>query len=448
MQRNMFSFASGADIHSKGISAVTVGGFKSIHGLQTVTVRPLTVLSGANSSGKSSIMQPLLMLKQTIDAPYDSGSLMLYGQNVKFTSSEQFLCRHSGASCNNSLSIQLSSGEKWVRWIYKIKQGEGIWLEKIVVPTKDGAEFEFYEGMESSLIEKYVKLADGVARSFLQFGKKNKMNWRIGRERCFFNYKLSDNSDALGLFRPVPAEISACLESMIHVPGLRGNPERTYKVSGVSGTYSGTFDSYVASILHQWQKEAPEKITSLGRVLASLGLTWKIASEKIDDTQVGIKVGRMTRAQRGGARDLVSIADVGFGLSQVLPVLVALLAAKPGQLVYIEQPEIHLHPNAQWHLARFVAEIAQTGVLIVVETHSALFLKGIQTLVAKGELESGLVSLNWFERDAKTGMTTVTAAEFDENGAFGSWPVDFDDISLRADEEYLDAVENRMVRHG
>src|ERR1700685_314895 len=76
-----------------GITRIAVEGFKSIAKRQSIDIAPLTILAGANSSGKSSIMQPLLMLKQTLEATYDPGPLKIDGPNVKFTSSEQFLSR-------------------------------------------------------------------------------------------------------------------------------------------------------------------------------------------------------------------------------------------------------------------------------------------------------------------------------------------------------------------
>src|SRR5919206_4217387 len=75
------------------IIRITVGGFKSISQEQSIEIKPLTILAGANSSGKSSIMQPLLLLKQTLEATYDPGPLLLNGPNVKFTSAEQLLSR-------------------------------------------------------------------------------------------------------------------------------------------------------------------------------------------------------------------------------------------------------------------------------------------------------------------------------------------------------------------
>ena len=70
------------DDAAKGITEIAVQGFKSLYDEQRIAVRPLTILAGANNSGKSSIMQPLLMMKQTLDATYDPGPLKLDGPNV------------------------------------------------------------------------------------------------------------------------------------------------------------------------------------------------------------------------------------------------------------------------------------------------------------------------------------------------------------------------------
>src|SRR4051812_18373001 len=75
------------------IAEIQVGGFKSISDEQRIEVRPLTILAGANSSGKSSIMQPVLLLKQTLEVAYDPGPLLLHGANARFTSTDQLLSR-------------------------------------------------------------------------------------------------------------------------------------------------------------------------------------------------------------------------------------------------------------------------------------------------------------------------------------------------------------------
>ena len=79
------------------------------------------------------------------------------------------------------------------------------------------------------------------------------------------------------------------------------------------------------------------------------------------------------------------------------------------------------------------------------ETHSALLLKGVQSLAAEGRLDPALVKLHWFRRD-KFGNTKIDSADLDETGAFGDWPEDFAEVELRAESRYLDAVEASHVK--
>ena len=236
------------------------------------------------------------------------------------------------------------------------------------------------------------------------------------------------------------------VQDILHIPGLRGNPERSYQLSASGPSFPGTFENYTASVIARWMKEDKTKVSKLGAQLKRLGLTWKVEAKKLDDANVELRVGRLPRPVQGGARDLVNIADVGFGVSQALPVVVALLEAKPGQLVFIEQPEIHLHPKAQVAMAGLLADAAKRGVQLVIETHSSLLLLAVQTLVAEGDLDPELVKLHWFTRDQKSGATKITSADLDEAGRFGDWPEDFDDVALSAQSKYLDAVEAAVAK--
>lgn len=238
---------------------------------------------------------------------------------------------------------------------------------------------------------------------------------------------------------PYTEQLAADLQGIIHVPGLRGNSERAYKTSAVGEDFPGTFENYVASVIDQWQRTTDHRLRELSSWLMLLGLTNNVEARRLDDTQVELHVGRLLRSGRSSAQDTVNIADVGFGVSQMLPVLVALLVARPGQLVYIEQPELHLHLKAQTALAPILAAASERGIKVVTETHSALLLRAVQTLVARSELAPARVKLHWFQRD-DAGMTAITSADLDENGAFGQWPEDFDDVILSTEAAYLDAV--------
>src|SRR5712691_1121420 len=94
----------------EGITRITVSGFKSISQEQSIEIRPLTILAGANSSGKSSMMQPLLLLKQTLEETYDPGALLLYGPNVKFMSVDQLLSRMGRGKTSDTLVLGITLG--------------------------------------------------------------------------------------------------------------------------------------------------------------------------------------------------------------------------------------------------------------------------------------------------------------------------------------------------
>src|SRR3989440_12976818 len=98
--------------NSGGITRITVGGFKSIVQEHSIEIKPLTILAGANSSGKSSIMQPLLLLKQTLEATYDPGALLLNGPNVRFTSADQLLSRTNGSEAVDTFHVVIEAGDR------------------------------------------------------------------------------------------------------------------------------------------------------------------------------------------------------------------------------------------------------------------------------------------------------------------------------------------------
>jgi len=224
--------------------------------------------------------------------------------------------------------------------------------------------------------------------------------------------KLINTSDSIG----------KDIQEIFHLPGLRGNPERSYPVTAIGPRFPGTFENYVASLIARWGSESQDLVEGVGRDLLHLGLTWKVEAKFVDETRVELRVGRLKKSKQGGAQDLVNVADVGFGVSQTLPVVVALRAARPGQLVYIEQPEIHLHPKAQVAMAKLLADAANRGVRVVIETHSSLLLLAIQSLVAEEYIGPELIKLHWFTRDDGDGITHIQAADIDEAGRFGDWP--------------------------
>lgn len=428
---------------TQGITGISVSGYKSLYEECSIEVRPLTILAGVNSSGKSSIMQPLLMLKQTLEATYDPGALLLDGPNVRFTSAKQLLSKLSTEKYTDIFTIQIKVGKDCeLKNTFKKPTKKAIELIEMTYRRKE-QEITIVPKMSSEdIIAQFPEHLAALHQSISQ-SIEEELQWSVERTRCFFSFEPRRKGQRFIGNSFSPADLfKTHIRQLIHVPGLRGNPERTYKTTAIGSEFPGTFENYVASVVNYWQKTKDNQLRNLENALETLGLTCKVDAKQLDDTQVELRVGRL-HTSKGRAKDMVSIADVGFGVSQTLPVLVALLVAEQGQLVYLEQPEIHLHPRAQSALAQILADAANRGVIVVVETHSSLLLLAVQTIIAEGKLSPDKVKLHWFKR-RDDGVTEVSSANLDDAGAFGDWPEDFCDVSLRLESRYLDAAEARL----
>ncbi len=419
----------------------SVSGFKSLRNEARVELRPLTVLAGANSSGKSAVMQPLLMLKQTLQSSYDAGPLKLDGPHVSFTELHQLY------SYNGSDVLRLAIGP-----VSRGADPADMCTHAPVALAYARTEGDIHQADVSVFVrQRWISLREDTPSSDA-----------VHACRAFTGVELefpSGDRPVVGRFgTPLPVlTVSTTvateyyeldiegwntdwLVSVMHIPGLRGPRARVFPVTstGSSRDLTGDFLPYVASFIARWQDSEPSRLHGLVSDLSLLGVTTGVQASRLNATQLQVTVEDPLQSGRA-----VDIADVGFGVSQALPVVVALRAAIPGQIVYVEQPELHLHPRAQWQMGRLLCAAAERGIRVVVETHSRLILRAIQTEVAAERLTPGDVGLHWFERDPDDGGTRVRLAELDADGAFGDWPVDFSEVETQADDAWLDEVYGR-----
>lgn len=129
--------------------------------------------------------------------------------------------------------------------------------------------------------------------------------------------------------------------------------------------------------------------------------------------------------------------NVGFGITYVLPVVTAILKAKAGDLVIIENPESHIHPRGQAHLGELFAIAAENGVQLIIETHSDHILNGIRVAAKRKKIRPENVGIFFFQRDLESDEHTTQIIEpyMDENGRLDEWPDNFfDEWSKKLDE--------------
>ena len=432
------------------IEEIRVQGYKSLVGA-TLHVRPLTLLAGTNSSGKSSIMQPLLLIKQTMEAPYQpAGALVLDGAHVQAETAGELVSAIEKArpkffslGLNGKQVMGPISFKRNFDFAYKQNDSNFAFMHHKSTSISDKAR-EIYITPESTWAIIHSQLDSD--RQLLY--NLEETTGEVDVENGFLVFIIKDADGAIKSTLTATGVVENMLSSLMHIPGLRRKPERSYAATFFKEQIKGTFDAYAAGLISQWQQQQDtEKLAKLNDYLRRLGLTDSVTAKVKNANEVELSVSRLPAGSKGKPRkaDMVNIADVGIGVSQVLPILVALIAAQEGQIVYVEQPELHLHPRAQVVMAELLAEAANRGVRVIVETHSSLLLLTVQTLIAQDKIKNTDVALHWFARDAK-GATQVEYVQPDEDGAYGEWPEDFGDVEMKAQGAYLDAVGERQFK--
>nr|WP_275939108.1 DUF3696 domain-containing protein [Polyangium spumosum] len=133
-------------------------------------------------------------------------------------------------------------------------------------------------------------------------------------------------------------------------------------------------------------------------------------------------------------------SNVGFGITYVLPVIISLLMAEPGDIVMLENPEAHLHPRAQSRVARLCAKAAAAGVQVIVESHSDHVLNGVRVAVHGGEIAPDDVSVLFFAAPSKEPKASVEHIRVDRRGRLDGWPEGFFDEGDRLLDRLLEPV--------
>ena len=210
----------------EGITKIAVSGFKSLANECEIDIRPLTILAGANSSGKSSIMQPLLMLKQTLEAPYDPGPLLLDGPNVQFTEAEQFLSRLTGEKGTDCFQIEIEVREAnffdSIQTIFR-KRHSGIEIIKMTTEKKSAGSPSF--PAECATLAPHM--SPESIKHLVNQGLIPEEKHTVECSRCTLRLKPeSYRSGSLDLPALITDHLNNEIIKSIHLPRLRGNPER------------------------------------------------------------------------------------------------------------------------------------------------------------------------------------------------------------------------------
>lgn len=434
------------------LTRLKLQGFKSWADTRDIGFKPITGFFGANSSGKTSLLQALLLLKQTADSS-DRGLALHFGDKKALVDLGDFRSVIHQHSEEADLRIDLD----WVQ------------ADPLVVSDPKGHGEQVVEDRRLGF-STHVKGENGAGGKSLQLGVPS-IEYRIG-DVAFGMRRKGDSRKKYELFNrapefqfvrspgrvwPLPAPVKCYgfpdqvrahyqnagflsdlelafeeqLRRIYYLGPLRAYPERRYTWAGGQPSDMGqTGEQAVHAILSSRdrgvkisQGRGKDRATLEEYVatwLKRLGLITEFGVEAVaEGSQIfAVKVRKLA----GGPESLIT--DVGFGVSQILPVVVLCFYVPEGSTVILEQPEIHLHPAVQANLADVLIDAhRKRRVQIIVESHSEHLLRRLQRRIAEQELNKDDVALYFCEPGLKG--STLTPLHLDLLGKILNWPPDF-----------------------
>jgi predicted ATPase len=440
--------------------AVRWRNFRSFKDTGWISLRPLTVLVGSNNSGKTSLMAPLLLLKQSLDARDPAQSLTLVGDLVDAGAYRDIVFQHE-------TSRRVSFGLRWrhrelagtrdpkpvgayppgeleVRFAPTSPRSREVALDRYAIRDVFGRPFitrtKTSTGRYSLINHTVASNAEGTSKAartrinaFRRAARKDHPDFFLFDPRdvldVFFKQSTKAKTSGTSIDVEVPGEAAYYYSALTHVQNrvgelldgvsyigpLRDWPKRLYTLSGEAPADVGIRGQDAPEILYRDPSLAKRASTWLRRLHLA---------QSIRCHSVGGEAFRVVLHRAASSPD-INFADCGFGLSQVLPLVVEAVHGRDHAITIAEQPEIHLNPGMQLRLADVFVEIVAQGRSAIVETHSEHLVLNLRRLVAEGKLQSTDIALYYVEKQGDS--SRVREVPIQENGHVlaNDWPRGF-----------------------
>lgn len=432
------------------LTQIDIANFKAWKSVHAMRLGKITGLFGTNSSGKTSILQFLLMLKQTAAASDRSQVLNLgdsralvslgpfrelisdrdpvakLGMGLHWTTPAPFVV-NDPANDPASPAARLFEDDQ-LSFRAQIGTNGG---EKLVVESMEYGLGDVGFRMERQANAEYKLEA---VRSRFKFVRQLGRKWPLPAPAKFYGFPdevraYHKNAEFLS---ELELQFEKLMSSIYYLGPLREQPRREYPWAGGDPEDMGERGkSAIEAILAARERgdqisrgKGKPKLTLeryVAHWLKELGL---IHSFRVEEIKAGTGLYRV-HVKRSAQSPEVLITDVGFGVSQVLPVLVLCYYVPEGSVVLLEQPEIHLHPSVQSGLADVFIDAANVrNVQFVIESHSEHLLRRLQRRVAEADqVKAKDIALYFCE--ARDDGSKLIPLELNLFGAITNWPPDF-----------------------
>lgn len=351
--------------------------------LLRLPLRPLTLLSGSNASGKSSVLQSLVLLHQTMREHEWSTRLMLNGTAIRLGTVSDVVDKVNGRS---AFEVGVVSNEERFHWTFVGDRSEmSMAIERVAIGNTVNEQPKVLRYLLPPVPDQIISPLASSVRDLTYITAE-----RVGPREV---YTLVDRQIA-----PVVGPIGEHAVSVLHL----GRDERVLDALALS------------SVPPTRLRQVEERMRTL---FPGCGLDVQPVPQA-NAVTLGLRTSDDTSYHRP--------IHVGFGLTQVFPIIVAALSAKLHDILLIENPEVHLHPAGQAQMGQFLADVAQAGVQVIVETHSDHILNGIRRSVKSERLPAENVAIHFF-RPRSSDAAQVISPVLDGSGNIDAWPEGFFD---------------------
>lgn len=408
--------------------------FKIWRSTKPIRLAPITLLLGTNSSGKSSLIQSLLLIRQTVKGDDPNLDLNLGNpdadDSVTLGQFKDVLCRHGVASESTS-ATQVGIEFRWSE--DGLPENSTLFSARYTKGPAGSAELAFLRLGKDGQGFSVQRRKPGIYRLSLATQAKplgQSADYRPQRSFAFSASTLNKLGAQGELIKPIGPALLDELGRIIYLGPVRRLAQRDYVWAGRMPAHIGddgakAVDALIASGVARQQAKKRNQPVPAEAQLFEQTIRWL--------RDMNLADGLSIRALGNSARyelliengdQASNLKDVGVGVSQVIPVIVAALFAQPGHIVIVEEPESHLHPLAQSKLAELLAQVSkERNVQFIIETHSEHLFRRMQTLIAKQQITLKDAAMYFVERDGKAAR--MRPLELDDFGRVKNWPEGF-----------------------
>lgn len=417
------------------IDAINFRSFRHLN----VDFAPITIFVGPNNSGKSSAVSAIRLLGQTLESNDPNVRLLLNGALGDFGTYKDLV--HGNETRRHlDIAFTLRSGKERglmpsdneinFRLHYKYRSALKETILKRLECFGEGKHHltaEFNEDSERFIIrrvgDKEVSPTLSSSQMFRGFDVRN----FLPRQIIGANADDADPIEKLAVSKTRSASRNAFMtsrffQSVEYVGAMRMPPSRTYLYTGERRQKVGANGEHAVTMLAMDSMRRGKKSRGIRqnviKWLSLAGIASDIKIVPLSDRYFEVHV------QHPVTKEYANFADVGYGNSQVIPVLVAGLNSVSGSTFIVEEPEIHLHPKAQAELGDFFLDLHKRGVQSIVETHSEHMIVRLQKHIASGDLKPEDIYI-YYVNPTPDGKELVKL-ELDDKGIFKvNWPGGF-----------------------